>query len=57
MVETVKHILGLCGEHWHPSFITFIAGSPVLVYFSTYLYKIKTEIWLRKNPNGKVSNK
>ena len=57
MIELIKHFLGLCGEHWHPSFITFTASSPVVLYLSTYLYNIKQEIWSKKNPNGIVSKK
>lgn len=36
MIEFVKHILGLCGEHWHPNLLTIIASGfgllPVLEY-------------------------
>ena len=28
MIEVIKHVLGICGEHWHPNILTAFAGSP-----------------------------
>ena len=30
MVEVVKHVLGICGEHWHPNIWTAAASSPLI---------------------------
>jgi hypothetical protein len=24
MLETIKHLFGLCGEHWHPNIFTIV---------------------------------
>lgn len=48
MIEFFKHAFGLCGEHWHPNFITALAGSPVLI--ATYSFiKCKCGEWFGKH--------
>ena len=59
MIEFIKHILGICGDHWHPNIWTALAGSPVIastvyyvsvsvvVYFFTK--KIVKIIWIIQN--------
>ena len=37
MIEIVKHTLGICGEHWHPSALTLLAGSPLFVATINYI--------------------
>jgi hypothetical protein len=42
MVEAIRHTLGVCGEHWHPSIWTVIASSPAVasaIYYIKYTYK------------------
>ena len=36
MIEFIKHALGLCGEHSHPSLLTLIASGGVLG--TTFIY-------------------
>ena len=36
MIEFIKHILGICGDHWHPNIWTALAGSPLIA--STFYY-------------------
>jgi hypothetical protein len=31
MLELVKHILGFCGDHWHPNIWTAFASSPAVL--------------------------
>ena len=31
MFEFLRHLIGICGDHWHPNFITLAAGSPVFL--------------------------
>ena len=40
MIEVLKHILGICGEHWHPNIWTAAAASP-LIATTTYWIKCK----------------
>jgi hypothetical protein len=57
MGETLKHALGLCGDHWHPSllnisaFVALVGGS--ITYMSSALkFYIKSKIeslWKTKN--------
>jgi hypothetical protein len=36
MVEILRHLLGLCGEHWHPNIFTIsiflLGGAEALLY-------------------------
>jgi len=36
MIEFIKHILGICGEHWHPNVWTTMASTPIIA--STVYY-------------------
>ena len=38
MVEVIKHVFGICGEHWHPNVWTAAAASPLI---ATTFYYIK----------------
>jgi len=31
-METLKHLLGICGDHWHPNLFTVILFIVVLKY-------------------------
>jgi len=44
MIEVIKHILGICGEHWHPNLWTAFAGSPVILTAIHYV-KCKCGGW------------
>jgi hypothetical protein len=44
MTESIYHILGLCGEHWHPNVINITA---IIITAGLILKSIKTKI---KNP-------
>jgi hypothetical protein len=37
MFEYVKHFLGLCGEHWHPSLMTILMGGTAIVPSFVYM--------------------
>ena len=42
MIEALKHIFGLCGDHWHPNIWTMAAGGFGLVPIFSYLkFKLK----------------
>ena len=59
MIEFIKHILGICGDHWHPNIWTVLArftsnhlqftilNVNVEVYFFTK--KIVKIIWIIQN--------
>jgi hypothetical protein len=36
-MEFIKHALGICGEHWHPSVLTLFVAGGVLKTALTYL--------------------
>ena len=31
MIEFIRHIVGICGEHWHPNVWTAFASSPFIL--------------------------
>jgi hypothetical protein len=37
MLELIKHVLGICGDHWHPNIWTAMAGSPMLLATIQYI--------------------
>lgn len=37
MVEALKHIFGICGDHWHPNIWTMLAGGFGFVPFFSYI--------------------
>ena len=37
MIEFIKHILGFCGEHWHPNIWTVTSVSPFIASFIYYV--------------------
>jgi len=37
MIEFIKHILGICGDHWHPNVWTALAGSPIIATTVHYI--------------------
>ncbi len=39
-METIKHLLGLCGEHWHPNIFTIL-----FLIFLIYETNISKTIW------------
>ena len=59
MIEFIKHILGICGDHWHPNIWTALAGSPVIASTVYYIKckcgglffhkKIVKIIWIIQN--------
>jgi len=46
MIEFFKHLIGLCGDHWHPNVITLMAGSPVVLTTVHYI-KCKCGGWFQ----------
>ena len=48
MIEFFKHTFGLCGEHWHPNFITALASSPLFLA-PFYYIKCKCGEWFGKH--------
>ena len=50
MIEFFKHLIGLCGDHWHPNVITLMAGSPVVLATVHYV-KCKCGGWFKHKEN------
>ena len=47
MIEIIKHVSGVCGDHWHPNIWTAFASTPIIG--STFYYlKYKYETLKRK---------
>jgi hypothetical protein len=44
MIEVIKHTLGLCGEHSHPSVLSFLV---VEDYFNIALGYLKSFFWIK----------
>jgi len=45
MVEALRHVLGICGEHWHPNLINISAASVAIGASISYIkFKIKS-VW------------
>ena len=51
MIEFFKHAFGLCGEHWHPNFITALTGSPMIVLAYNWI-KCKCGEWFGMHKKG-----
>ncbi len=30
VVEFLKHVFGICGDHWHPNVWTLVASTPIV---------------------------
>ena len=37
MIELLKHVLGFCGDHWHPNVWTAAASSPLIASTAYYI--------------------
>jgi hypothetical protein len=37
MMEVLRHAIGFCGEHWHPSLMTIVASGFGLVPAVAYI--------------------
>ncbi len=46
MIEIIKHVLGICGEHWHPNVWTAAASSPIIISTVHYI-KCKCGGWFK----------
>jgi hypothetical protein len=44
MIETLRHLLGFCGEHWHPNLWTALAGG---ISFSSIGYYLRYKLYTR----------
>lgn len=41
-METLKHLLGFCGDTWHPSILNVgMLGTPLLIIYRNCKFKIK----------------
>tara|TARA_B110000977_G_scaffold184228_1_gene247671 strand:- start:51 stop:194 length:144 start_codon:yes stop_codon:yes gene_type:complete len=45
MMEILRHMLGICGEHWHPSILSIF----IVMELSTYIYYIHAKIKSKKD--------
>ena len=54
-MELIRHILGICGEHWHPNVWTAMAGSPIILTTVHYI-KCKCGGWFRHKKNCTHNN-
>lgn len=52
MIEVIKHVLGICGEHWHPNVWTAAASAPIIAP-TIYYIKCKCGGWFRHTKNCK----
>ena len=50
MIEFIKHILGICGDHWHPNVWTLAASSPIIATTVHYI-KCKCGGWFKHKKN------
>ena len=50
MIEFIKHILGICGDHWHPNVWTLAASSPIIAT-TIHWVKCKCGGWFRHKKN------
>lgn len=51
MIEVLRHVLGFCGEHWHPNIWTAIASTPIVapvLYYVKHTWKNKFGLSKRK---------
>jgi hypothetical protein len=37
MIEFIKHFIGFCGEHWHPSLMTVLMGGTAIIPSFVYV--------------------
>ena len=37
MLEFFKHVLGICGDHWHPNIWTAVASTPIVAPIVYYI--------------------
>ncbi len=52
MIEIIKHVLGICGEHWHPNVWTAAASSPIIITTAHYI-KCKCGGWFKHKKDCK----
>ena len=52
MIELLKHVLGICGDHWHPNIWTTAASAPIIAP-TIYYIKCKCGGWFRHKKNCK----
>jgi hypothetical protein len=45
-METIKHLLGLCGEHWHPNIFTI--SLLIIIIKLVYEKYISKNIWISR---------
>jgi hypothetical protein len=46
-METIKHLLGLCGENWHPNI--FIILFIIFLIYETNISKIIRRSWWKRS--------
>lgn len=46
MIEFLKHLFGLCGEHWHPNIFHVLLGG---VSFTSLWLWVKSKISIKKS--------
>jgi len=45
-MEFIQHLLGFCGEHWHPNIFTFFLTTIILkISYEKYFSKIIWRSW------------
>jgi len=50
MIEILRHVLGFCGEHWHPNIWTAIASTPIIAPI-VYYFKVTWRKWFTYSKN------
>ena len=56
MLEFFKHVLGICGDHWHPNIYTTVASTPIAAPIVYYI-KCKCGGWFKHKDDCKHKEK
>tara|TARA_R110001599_G_scaffold255374_1_gene455479 strand:- start:3384 stop:3557 length:174 start_codon:yes stop_codon:yes gene_type:complete len=56
MLEFFKHVLGICGDHWHPNICTTVASTPIAAPIVYYI-KCKCGGWFKYKDDCKHKEK
>jgi len=47
MIELLRHLTGVCGEHWHPNFLNMSMIAATIMYSFNYI-----KLYIHKIYNG-----
>ena len=55
-IEFIKHVFGICGDHWHPNVWMVVASAPI-VGPMVYYVKCKCGGWFKHKNDCKHKDK